>query len=81
VNWVDTETVTYKFYRPVPLKSLEFVDILPEKRRDPARITEESAMNWGRETWDKVAGGEDIFFIIIIMIMDDSEKLISAICG
>jgi len=67
--------VAYKLYLRDPIKGFELVGILPERRRDPARITTESVTNWGRETWGENLEGEDIFFTRIIV--DDSEKVVS----
>ena len=39
----------YEFYRRVSYDGRDhFVGILPERRKDPARITEDSIMNWAR---------------------------------
>ena len=67
--------LAYGFYLRDPIKGFELVGILPERRRDPARITTESVTNWGRETWGENLEGEDIFFTRIIV--DDSEKVVS----
>jgi hypothetical protein len=36
---------------------------LPERRKNPARITQESIMNWGKKYFDIECGLKDIFFI------------------
>jgi len=39
-----------------------FIGILPERRRNPKRITEESVLNWGRTILGCNADGKKIFF-------------------
>ena len=38
--------VAYEFYRFDKLKGRDLIAILPERRRTPERITEESVMKW-----------------------------------
>ncbi len=38
--------VAYEFYCRDSVKGDELVGILPERRKDPRRITEASVMNW-----------------------------------
>jgi len=40
----------------------ELIGILPERRSDPNRITEESVLNWGRMMLGNNADGKKIFF-------------------
>jgi hypothetical protein len=39
-----------------------FIGILPERRRNPERITQQSITNWGRKVIDDDAEVKDIFF-------------------
>ena len=39
-----------------------FIGILPERRRNPERITQRSITNWGRKVIDDDAEVKDIFF-------------------
>ncbi len=56
--------LAYKFYlRDATKNSFDHVGVLPERRKDTERITDESIVNWGREYFGKVADEEDIFFI------------------
>jgi hypothetical protein len=54
--------VAYEFYWRDPIKGFELIATLPERRRDPRRITHKSVMSWGR----KIIGGntdfDNIFF-------------------
>jgi len=40
--------VVYEFYVYDEIKELDFIGILPERRKDPLRITQESVMKWGK---------------------------------
>lgn len=66
----------YKFYLRELIKGEIFLGALPERRKNPGRITEESIeesiINWGRKYFGKNAKDEDIFFIITVL--EESEK-------
>ncbi len=64
--------VLYKFYLRDAEKGDIFLGSLPERRRNPQRITEESIINWGRTYFGKYAKNGDIFFIKIVL--EESEK-------
>ena len=64
--------VVYKFYLRDAIKGDIFLGSLPERRKDPRRITEESIINWGRIYFGKNAKDEDIFFIKTVL--EESEK-------
>ena len=49
----DFTLVAYEFYIPDSDKGPQLIGILPERRRDPRRISEESIMKWG----ERVIGG------------------------
>jgi hypothetical protein len=57
----------YKFYLRDAIKGDIFLGVLPERRKNPQRIieesTEESIMNWGKKYFAKNGNDEDIFFI------------------
>ena len=40
--------VAYEFYRRVPLGEDRLIGVLPERRRNPERITRDSIMNWAK---------------------------------
>jgi hypothetical protein len=42
----------YEFYRRMNGGQDHFIGVLPERRKDPARITYESIMNWVRQLLD-----------------------------
>jgi hypothetical protein len=49
--------VVYKFYKHDQTEELHLIGVLPERRKDRERITEESVLNWGKE----VLGGNSDF--------------------
>jgi len=40
--------VGYEFYWRDPIKSYQLIGVLPERRRNPNKITRESVLNWGK---------------------------------
>jgi len=55
--------VGYKFYWRDPIKGYQLIGVLPERRRNPNRITEESVLNWGKKHFGYNSRPEDMFFI------------------
>jgi hypothetical protein len=64
--------IFYKFYLRDPIKGDILLGILPERRKNPQRITDESIINWGRKYFCKNAKDEDIFFIKTAL--EENEK-------
>jgi hypothetical protein len=52
----------YELYYFDEKKGYELIGVLPERRRDPARITRRSVMNWGRVLLGASTGNRRIFF-------------------
>jgi hypothetical protein len=52
----------YKLYLFDKTKGHELIAVLPERRKKPERITEESVINWGRTLLGNNGKGKDIFF-------------------
>ncbi len=64
--------IVYKFYLRSPKEGDIFLGALPERRKNPQRITHESIMNWGRKFFGRNGNGEDIFYIKTVL--EESEK-------
>jgi hypothetical protein len=68
--------IVYKFYLRDAIKGDIFLGALPERRKNPQRVseesTEESVINWGRTYFGKSAKDEDIFFIKTVL--EEREK-------
>jgi len=54
------------FYRDEKGKE-HFIGILPERRRDPKRITKESVLNWGWRVIGESSDVKDIYFVRVDM--------------
>jgi hypothetical protein len=57
--------IAYEFYWFDPIKGYQLIGTLPERRKNPSRITQASIMNWGEKYFGKKLGIKDIFFIPI----------------
>ena len=55
--------VGYEFYVRDPIKGYQLVGVLPERRRDAERITEESVLNWGKTYFGNYQNLNEIFFL------------------
>jgi hypothetical protein len=54
--------VAYEFYCRDEKEGVHFIGILPERRRNPARITQKSIMNWGAKVIGNNPRVKEIFF-------------------
>ncbi len=66
--------VAYEVYSYDELNGYELIGILPERRKDPKRITKESVLKWGRMLLDGREEGKDIIFKQ--MLIDDVSNQI-----
>ena len=57
--------VAYEFYLRDSLEGYQHIGTLPERRMNPARITEESVMNWAREILGDSIDFDKLFFITV----------------
>jgi hypothetical protein len=58
--------MAYEFYRRVGNGRDHFVGTLPERRKDPSRITEDSILNWARILFSRMNEEEfrkDIYYV------------------
>jgi hypothetical protein len=67
--------VAYEFYWRDPIKGYQHIGILPKRRKNAARITQESVMNWAREILGENIDFNDIFFITITIYKNSGEIL------
>ena len=54
--------LVYELYAFNKTKGYELIGVLPERRKNPARMTKNSVMNWGKMLLDEDAESKDIFF-------------------
>jgi hypothetical protein len=64
--------IVYKFYLRDAIKGDILLSVLPERRKNPQRITYESIINWGRKYFNMNAKNKDIFFITTVL--EEREK-------
>ena len=62
--------VAYEFYLCDPIKGSELVGVLPERRKDPSRITQKSIMNWVENIFGNNLSTKDIYFIHVTINED-----------
>jgi hypothetical protein len=55
--------IAYEFYRRDEKGKNHFIWILPERRKNSARITQESIINWGKKAVVDNKEFKDLFFI------------------
>ncbi len=65
----------YEFYWRDSYGKDHSIGILPERRKDPKRITNKSIMNWGRKILGEIIDFNDIFFIAISIDKGSGEIL------
>lgn len=59
--------IGYEFYYCDAMEGFHLIGVLPERRKDPGRITQESIINWGREIASVYADLTTLFFIEVII--------------
>jgi hypothetical protein len=57
--------VAYEFYWRDEKEKEHFIGILPERRKNPERITKESVLNWG---WKVIGDGSDVNNIYFLLV-------------
>jgi hypothetical protein len=57
--------VAYEFYWLDSTGGHQIIGVLPERRKNPERLTQESIMSWGKKFFPKDSMIKDIFFIRI----------------
>jgi hypothetical protein len=55
----------YEFYYRDEKGKEHFIGILPERRKDPKRITKESVLNWGWKVIGENSDVKDIYFLSV----------------
>jgi hypothetical protein len=55
--------VAYEIYGHDPVKGYGLLGVLPERRKNPARITKASVINWGMKFFEKNIDINGIFLI------------------
>jgi len=59
--------VVYKLYKNDQTEKAHLIGILPERRKDRERITEESVLNWGKEVTGENSDINNLYFVQLEM--------------
>jgi len=54
--------LAYELYTFNKQKGYEIVGVLPERRKDPMRITDASVTNWGKTLLGDLVDSKNVFF-------------------
>jgi hypothetical protein len=65
--WGNRDMIGYAFYCIDEKDKARFIGLLPERRKDPERITKESVMNFGRTIVGNSADADKIFFLRVTL--------------
>ena len=57
--------IGYELYWRDPIKGYQLIAVLPERRRNPKRITKESILNWGKKYFGNNLNLNDIFSLAV----------------
>ena len=57
----------YEFYWLDEAEKVHFIGILPERRKDPTRMTEDSVMSWGKTLLGDNVDSKNMFFKRVIL--------------
>ena len=59
--------IGYELYWHDPIKGYQLIGVLPERRKNPKRITKESVLNWGKKHFGNNLNLNDVFFIEVVI--------------
>jgi len=62
--------VAYEFYWPDEVKGYELLGVLPERRKDPGRITEKSVLGWADKFFGNKFSTKDVYFVQVTIDED-----------
>jgi hypothetical protein len=67
--------VAYEFYWRDPIKGYQFIGTLPERRKNPLRVTQESVIKWGRKIIGENIDFDNIFFYQVTIDKETGDIL------
>ena len=70
--------VLYQFYLWDDVSGHELVGVLPERRKTPERITDQSILNWGKANFCKNVQTQAVLFIKVLEIPGTCRDSVSA---
>ena len=57
--------IGYELYWRDPIKGYQLIGVLPERRRDPKRITKKSVLNWGKKYFGNGLNLNEMFCLAV----------------
>jgi hypothetical protein len=70
------DMIAYEFYSHDEINGNHLIGILPERRRNPKRITKQSIMKWARQLLDDNGDMNGIFFVKVTLGQNDDIRSI-----
>ena len=67
--------IAYEFYSVDKRGEAHFLAMLPERRKNPERITEKSIMKWGRMIVDGTRNSQIMYFVQV-EVPKNSKKIL-----
>jgi hypothetical protein len=55
--------VAYEYYWHDEIKGFELIGVLPERRKNSGRVTEQSVLGFGKKFWGNDIDNGNVFFI------------------
>lgn len=65
--------VAYEFYWRDEIKGIKLIGILPERRKDPERVTKKSVMNWVKQMLGDEIDVSNVFFVQVTVDKNTGE--------
>lgn len=62
--------IAYEFYLHDPVKGNELIGILPERRKNPVRVTQKSVLHWAETVLGNSLNNKDIYYIKVTINED-----------
>jgi len=74
-RWISLPIPILPILSPISIEGYQHIGTLPERRKNPARIIQESVMNWERRILDENIDSKDVFFITVTIDKSSGEIL------
>jgi hypothetical protein len=74
-RWISLPIPILPILSPISIDGYQHIGTLPERRKNPARITQESVINWVRKILDENIDFNDVFFITIMIDKNSGDIL------
>lgn len=75
INLRGLAMIAYEFYYRDPQKGDRLIGILPERRKDPSRITPKSIMHWVETIFGKRITDKEVYYVKVKIDEDSEDRL------